>query len=256
MKRVLISLTAVLIIGALFVGSAAAQTEPLAPEAYYIQPGDTLSSIASDFCTTWQDIFRYNAGIIGDDPNNLDTGTLIFVIDRCDPNTVYDRGPSFYASGTVNGNIYTVAAGNTLYSIGKRFGLNYQTIMDANGLDNTSVMVPGSQLIIPGLNVGHAPPSISIIVPPSGSVLLRPFTVQGTGQSLNENNVVVSMYDANGNLIAQKATVMQSSEVGGAGTWQVDFAGIIVQPNSTGRIEAFNPETGAADDTYVFIPGY
>ncbi|MDX1418152.1 MAG: LysM peptidoglycan-binding domain-containing protein [Candidatus Promineifilaceae bacterium] len=256
MKRVLISLTAVLVIGLFFAGTAAAQEGYLDPEPYRIQPGDTLSSIAQEFCTTWQDIYRYNAGIIGTDPNALNPGTLIYVIDRCDPNTVHDRGPSTHAQGTVNGNVYTVAAGDTLYSIGRRFGLNYQVIMDANGLDSTSVVVPGSQLIIPGLNVGHAPPSITITSPPSGSTFLRPFTVQGTGQSLHENNVVVSMYDAGGNLISQQATVMQSSEVGGAGTWQVSFPGIIVQANSTGRIEAFNPETGAADETYVFIPGY
>lgn len=255
-KRLLISLLAVLIISALFAGTAAAQEGYLDPEPYRIQPGDTLSSIAADFCTTWQDVYRYNAGYIGDNPAALTPGTLIFVIDRCDPNTVYDRGPSAHAMGTVNGNLYTVAAGDTLYSIGQRFGLNFQVIMDANGLTSTSVMLPGSTLVIPGLNVGHVEPSISITVPTEGSVFFYPLNIQGTGQGLHENNVFVRLLDANGNLIGNQATTMQSSTVGGPGTWQASFPGVFVQANTTGRIEAFNPETGASDTTYVYFAGY
>ena len=36
---------------------------------------------------------------------------------------VYDRGPREHAMGTVSGSYYTVAAGDTFYSIGLRFGL-------------------------------------------------------------------------------------------------------------------------------------
>jgi LysM repeat protein len=256
MKRTLLILTLVLLLGAVFAGSAAAQSGYLDPEPYRIQPGDTLSSIAYDYCTTWQDVYRYNAGYIGDDPNALSPGTLIYVIDRCDPNTVHDTGPRFHATGTVSGNVYTVAAGDTLYSIGQRFGLNYQVIMDANGLDSTAVLNPGSQLIIPGLNVGHALPSITITAPPSGTYYLRPYVVRGTGQSLHENNVVVRLLDANGYLLAQEATVMRSGSVGGPGTWEVSFPNVVGPANTTGRIEAFNPETGASAVVYVLFAGY
>lgn len=254
MKRVLFSMTAVLLIGAIFAGTAAAQAGNIEP--YVIQPGDTLSSIAVDYCTTWQDIYRYNAGTIGSDPNALRTGTTIYVIDRCQPNTVYDRGPSLHAMGTVNGNMYTVAAGDTLYSIGQRFGLNYLVIMAANGLTSTSVVVPGSQLVIPGLNVNYTQPSVTITVPKEGAVFYYPLFVQGTGQGLYENNVVVRLLDANGYLIASQATTMQTSTVGGPGIWQVSFPNAFVQGNTTGRIEAFNPETGATDVTYVYFAGY
>lgn len=256
MKRTLLTVAAVLLMTLFFAGSAAAQSGSLDPEPYRIQPGDTLGSIAADFCTTWQDVYRYNAGYIGDDPGALTTGTLIFVIDRCDANTVYDRGPSTYASGTLSGNTYTVAAGDTLYSIGRRFGLNHQTIMDANGLSSTAVIYPGSQLVIPGLNVGFPQPSLTISSPMSGAFYLRPYVVQGTGQSLPENNVVVRLLDASGNLMGQQTTVMQSPTVGGAGTWQVSFPNVFALANTTGRIEAFNPETGATAETYVYFAGY
>ena len=254
MKRILLSTALVLIFAGLLAGGASAQS--LDPVPYRIQQGDTLASIAQQFCTTWQDVYRYNAGYIGDDPSALSTGTLIFVIDRCDPNTVYDRGPSFYASGTVDGNSYVVAAGDTLYSIGRRFGLNHQTIMEANGLSSTAVIYPGTRLVIPGLSVGYPQPSISITSPTPGTFYLRPYVVQGTGQSLYENNVVVRLLDANGNLMGQQITVMQSSSVGGQGTWQVSFPNVYAVGGTTGRVEAFNPETGATAETYVYFGGY
>jgi LysM repeat protein len=256
MKRTLLTIPAVLLMIFIFAGSAVAQSGYLDPEPYRVQLGDTLATIALEFCTTWQDVYRYNAGYIGDNPNALTPGTLIYDIDRCDANTVHDRGPRFHASGTLNGSIYTVAAGDTLYSIGQRFGLNHQLIMDANSPDSTSVIIPGSQLVIPGLNVGHPPPSISITSPTSSTYYLRPYIVQGTGQSLHENNVVVRLLDANGNLMGQQTTVMQSSTVGGAGTWQVSFPNVFGLANTIGRIEAFNPETGATAETYVYFAGY
>ena len=256
MKRTFLIATILLLLGVVFAGSAAAQT--LDPVPYRIQPGDTLSSIAREYCTTWQDVYRYNAGYIGDDPGALRVGTLIYVIDRCDQNDVYDRGPRPHAMGTVNGPYYTVVAGDTLYSIAQRFGLNYQIIMEANGLEATSIVNPGAQLLIPGLNVGHIPPEISIINPANGSVYYSPYVVTGTGQGLHEGNVVVRLLDSNGNLMAQQATVLQGANVatGGYGTWRVQFNNIYPAPRTNGSVEAFSPETGATAVSYIHFSGW
>jgi LysM repeat protein len=256
MKKTFLITAILLLLSVVFVSSAAAQT--LDPEPYRIQPGDTLSSIAHDFCTTWQDVYRYNAGYIGDDPNALRVGTLIYVIDRCDQNDVYDRGPSQYAMGTVNGSYYTVAAGDTLYSISRRFGLNYQVVMEANGLTSTSVLYPGTQLLIPGLNVGHLTPMVTITYPVDGSAYYSPYVATGTGQGLVEGNVVVRLLDANGNLMAEQATVLQGADVatGGAGSWRVQFDKIFTQPQVYGSVEAYSPETGATAVSYFLFAGW
>ena len=256
MKRLLVVLSVVLVLGLYLVGNAAAQD--LNPVPYRIQAGDTLSSIARDFCTTWQDVYRYNAGYIGDDPHAIEVGTLIYVIDRCDQNDVYDRGPRAHAMGTVNGSYYTVVAGDTLYSISQRFGLNYQIIMEANSMTSTSILTPGSQLLIPGLNVGHIPPVITITSPPNRSVYYTPYVVTGTGQGLHEGNVVVRLLDSNGNLMAQQATSMQGPNVstGGSGTWRVQFNNLYGQPNTNGTVEAFSPETGATAVSYILFAGW
>ena len=73
-----------------------------------------------------------NAAVIGPDPNVLKPGTVLYVPEplRDPPSNcaVYDHGPSMYANGTVSGNVYTVAAGDTWYSVGVRFGLPWETI--------------------------------------------------------------------------------------------------------------------------------
>ena len=162
--------------------SASAQSVPMV--AYTVQPGDTLAKIAARYCTTWEEIYQINAAVIGPDPNVLIPGTVLYVPNRCaaPPGNcaVYDHGPSMYANGTVSGNVYTVAAGDTWYSVGVRFGLPWETISAANGGGG---LYPGRQLIIPGLCSSTSPPAqksyISITNPQAGANLPATFTVSG-----------------------------------------------------------------------------
>jgi hypothetical protein len=86
---------------------------------YVVQPNDSLSKIAAEYCTTWQEIYNLNYAVIGSNPNILTPGTVLTVPNRCGTGTVppgctvYDRGPSQYAQGSVSGNVYTVAYGDT-----------------------------------------------------------------------------------------------------------------------------------------------
>lgn len=256
MKRTLLIVTILLLLSVVFVGSAAAQE--LAPQQYIVQPGDSLSSIAFEYCTIWQDIYRYNSGTIGDDPNSIAPSMVLYVIDRCDQGDVYDRGPRQHAMGTTSGQFYTVTAGDTLYSVGERFGLNYKIIMLANNMTSTAVMTPGQQLYIPGFKANHVPTSITINSPQDGDIYRLPYVATGTGQGLVEGNVVVRLLDGNGYLMAQQQTVLQGADVGtgGFGTWQVTFYNVVGQPKSNGSIEAFSPETGATDVVYFLFSGY
>jgi len=239
----------VLVLGLAAAPPASAQTVPLVP--YVVQPGDTLAKIANQYCTTWQDVYNMNAGVIGPDPNTLVPGTLLYVPNRCTTSTppatcssgVYDHGPSMYANGTVSGNVYTVAAGDTWYSIGVRFGLPWETISAANGGGS---VYPGRQLIIPGLCTSSAPPAqksyLTINNPQPGAMLPNTFTVSGTGGGLPEGNVVVTAKDSAGRTLAQKATTLQGSNVGtgGSGTWSVSMT-VNVYDITPGAIEASSP---------------
>jgi LysM repeat protein len=61
---------------------------------------------------------------------------------------VINSGPRANAIGAVVGNVYTIAPGDTFYSIGLRFGLPWQDIAASN---NTNQVIAGQQLIIPEL---------------------------------------------------------------------------------------------------------
>jgi hypothetical protein len=106
--------------------------------------------------------------------------------------------------------------------------------------------------------VGHIPPVVTINYPADGSAYYTPYVVTGTGQGLHEGNVVVRLLDANGNLMAEQATVLQGADVatGGYGTWRVQFDTVYTQPQSYGSVEAFSPETGATAVSYFLFAGW
>lgn len=137
---------------------------------YIVQPGDSLAKIALRYCTSWTEIYNANAEAIGSDPNVLEVGTLLIVPNRCGAthlpsrpgeqpvppesgSTVYDRGVRTHATGTVvSNNIYSVAWGDTLFSIGQRFGVTVDQLRAANGLNEDSILFATSRIVIPGLN--------------------------------------------------------------------------------------------------------
>jgi len=73
------------------------------------------------------------------------------------PGTVVDSGPRQYASGVYVAPYYTVAAGDTLFSIGQRFGVPIDQIAAANGLVNNAIY-PGQQLLISSGSGVTSPP--------------------------------------------------------------------------------------------------
>ena len=162
MRKILLVLLLLLVLSAALVVPAAAQ----GTTTYVVQPGDTLASIARQFCTTWQQIYHMNKAVIGPNPNVLRPGTVLVVPNNCGggnpPPTPppgggtvpCDTGPTAHAKGPINGNVYTVTFGDTMFSISRRFCTTVSQLSAANGISNPWLIFVGQRLTIPG---GHRP---------------------------------------------------------------------------------------------------
>ncbi|HYO89634.1 MAG TPA: LysM domain-containing protein [Candidatus Limnocylindrales bacterium] len=165
MSRKALLLIGLLMLGGMLVAALPASAQTSVPVVtHVVQPNDTLSKIAARNCTTWQEIYNMNAAVIGPNPNILRAGTVLSVPNRCGTGTLppgcttFDRGPRQFAQGTVQGNTYTVAWGDTWFSVSGRFGTTQLALTTANGLPPNARLFANTRLIIPGLCGGVTPP--------------------------------------------------------------------------------------------------
>lgn len=96
---------------------------------YTVRSGDTLSSIAAKFGTSYQALASLN-GI--SNPNLIYVGQVLRVSGSASTGSVY----------------YTVRAGDNLSAIASRYGTSYQSIAALNGLVNPSLIYAGQTLKI------------------------------------------------------------------------------------------------------------
>ncbi|GIC74314.1 hypothetical protein LFLT20_13180 [Limosilactobacillus fermentum] len=96
---------------------------------YYVQSGDTLSSIATKFGTT--------------------VSNLVSLNHISNPNVIY-VGQKVYVGEATQGqsNAYTVQSGDTLSGIAAKFGTTWQDLAQKNGLANPNVIYVGQTLTI------------------------------------------------------------------------------------------------------------
>lgn len=100
-----------------------------ATNTYTVRSGDTLSSIASKFGTSYQALASLN-GI--SNPNLIYVGQALRVNGSANAGSVY----------------YTVRAGDNLSAIASRYGTSYQSIASLNGLANPNLIYAGQTLKI------------------------------------------------------------------------------------------------------------
>jgi len=119
--------------------SAPTFTPTLPPHiTYRVEPGDSLWSIALEFGVTVEALMEAN-GLSEDTILDVGQELLIPLVIEATPE------PTSSPQGT----IYTVAPGDSLWSIALEFGVTVEALMEANGLSEDTILDIGQELIIP-----------------------------------------------------------------------------------------------------------
>lgn len=105
--------------------------------SYTVQPGDTLSSIASRYGTTVQEIAQINNIA---NPNLIFPGQVLRILTN---STI--EGSETRATGSIT---YTVQRGNTLSQIASTYGVTVSHIVELNDIANPNLIFPGEKLRI------------------------------------------------------------------------------------------------------------
>ncbi len=161
MKRALVILPLLVLLTALIPSLIAAAPPPQGTVVYYVQPGDTLFSIAQRFGTTVTALMTAN-GLTSD---NIRVGQMLYVPSALVVVTstpTLTPNPNFTATPTPTRNpayacTYTVQPHDTLFSIAYRFNRTDLTaLMQANYLYSTFIRV-GQVLAVPCLTPAPGP---------------------------------------------------------------------------------------------------
>src|SRR4051794_36079356 len=102
-------------------------------QIYVVRPNDTLTTIARTYGTTVEDIVESNEP---PNPNNLVIGQTLVI--------------------PIIGSFYWVQAGDTLWSISRRFQVSYQQLAAANRISVYQPLQIGLRLYIPPRPKGRA----------------------------------------------------------------------------------------------------
>lgn len=121
----------------------ATPTPTAAPIQYAVQFGDTLGSIAERFGTTAGALAQLN-GILN--PSRIIPGQVLRIpaVSAADSGELEAQAILDSATQT-----YIVRAGDTLFRVAERFGIDVAELANANSIINDNLIYPGQVLVIP-----------------------------------------------------------------------------------------------------------
>jgi N-acetylmuramoyl-L-alanine amidase len=180
---------------------AAPAPAPSGGASYTVKPGDTLGAIAAKHNVALSDVFAWN---------NLSMRSIIYPGQKIKVGAG-DAAPAPAApapapaapapalavtSAPATGS-YTIKAGDTLSAIASRNGVKLSDLLSANKLGMTSIIYPGSKLVIPG-GSGQPAPQPAPAAPQPAAAPLVPSSFLGFSypaavvSSANENKALLN----------------------------------------------------------------
>lgn len=99
-------------------------------EVYMVMAGDTLESIAKKYGTSSDEIRNLNGFVPG---YEVSVGSFVVVPQQRKRNYQY----------------YTVQKGDSIYEIAQKYGVDYDLLLQANGLEKDDYIYPNQSLLLP-----------------------------------------------------------------------------------------------------------
>ncbi|MGD9873399.1 MAG: LysM peptidoglycan-binding domain-containing protein [Kiritimatiellia bacterium] len=141
---------------------------------YVVQKGDMLSKIAVRYGVSAREIAELNNL---KNPNGIRAGQKLLLPAYAKPVKASSKpkeSKSAPAAGTVSGDSYTVASGDSLSKIAARFGVKTKDLQSANNISNPNSIRIGQKLVIPGKSSAtaavEAPVEASVAAPAPADV--------------------------------------------------------------------------------------
>ena len=229
--------------------AGATTTTPVVQEGgrYTIVKGDTVSRIAAKFGVSVESVLS---------TNGLSWSSIIYpgqtiaipaappalaAADEPEIELVSDVTPSAPAPTSS----YTIQSGDTISSIAARFGVSTQAVLDANGLNSSSIIYPGGTLVIPaggGVSSGGGGGSVTTLTAEQ-EANARIIIQVGREQGVPDYGIIIAL-----------ATAMQESSLRNIDYGDRDSVGLFQQRTSTGWgtiADIMNPYHSA----YLFYQG-
>jgi LysM repeat protein len=127
---------------------------PFEPFSYRVRPGDTLTDVAWRLGIDIDTIVNNNRNLV--DADRIRIGDELLVL-------------------PISGLLYQVQAGDTLFGIAEKFGVDVDAIVEINFLESLEGLEPGFDLILPG-----AGPVYASVAPPGRLVVPYRSQLDGT----------------------------------------------------------------------------
>lgn len=213
--------------------SASAQTDPARATVHVVQRGETLSSIAQRYQLSVDTVARAN-GIIN--PSNIQAGQRLLI-------------PLAGSTSSTAPQTYTVQPADNLQAISAAFGVDVDTLVRLNSLENPNALYVGQVLILregaptssTGVNTSAQPTPVGIAVThriQSGETLFR--IAQRYGVSMESIQAANGITDPSRILAGQELTI-PNAQVSSPSALPANIASLDVTPLSwtegkTGRL--------------------
>lgn len=156
-RQFLLALAVATPVAAIDVTPALAHTPPAAPSArtYTVQPGDALASIARKTGVKLSDLLAVNRLTIS---STIHPGRVLTLPAGSPPAPVNPTAPASQGNpAAATTTPYTVKAGDALFMIARQHGISLAALLASNSFLNSTTILPGQVIRIPGTTVVPAP---------------------------------------------------------------------------------------------------